>query len=577
MNIKAVNIMKPIVLMILIIFIYNPSVASEETSPIFKDVPMGHWSYDFVHELYDLGITQGVGNDQFGLGETITRAEFVGFLVNLMAYDVIDPNSGSFSDNQDTNSWYFSYIETALENEVIHRTSHFRPTEPITREEMAIMIVRALGYDTLGSRLSYLPQPFKDVTENIGYISIAKDFGIISGTGNDLFKPSDYATREESAVMMVIMKDRLNNNINELHGFYAIHSSNQMAMINELDSVGFGWSRVDFIDDEVVVNTSRDNHNEFAIPSGFDEPLTTAIDSGATTQLMVFANQQRIIDPKTEEETLLLEYILTNDEVKDNLIRDIMDEVKLLNTDTSLEFDGVVIDFEEMRGEALAQAFNVFLRDMKEALDPYDKSLYVAVHPARRPGQTYYDGYDFKGIGEVADKVILMAHDYYAKSLTDTEMARGYTNTPLTPLEEIYYALRAITDDETGIIDTEKIWLQFSFDAVQWKLEDNTIINRRPYSPSYEAIYNRLQQDVELNYSNSSENPFVRYYDENDDTNNVLWYEDARSIQAKMDLAKTFGIEGISLWRLGTIPDFDEVGEKEVYLNIWQTILDEVN
>ena len=37
-----------------------------------------------------------------------------------------------------------------------------------------------------------------------------------------------------------------------------------------------------------------------------------------------------------------------------------------------------------------------------------------------------------------------------------------------------------------------------------------------------------------------------------------LWYEDARSIALKEDTAGLFGVEGISLWRLGTIPDYED-------------------
>jgi spore germination protein YaaH len=34
-----------------------------------------------------------------------------------------------------------------------------------------------------------------------------------------------------------------------------------------------------------------------------------------------------------------------------------------------------------------------------------------------------------------------------------------------------------------------------------------------------------------------------------------LWYENDASVKAKLELAKLFGIDSISLWRLGTIPD----------------------
>jgi spore germination protein YaaH len=50
--------------------------------------------------------------------------------------------------------------------------------------------------------------------------------------------------------------------------------------------------------------------------------------------------------------------------------------------------------------------------EIREELDKTAKKLYVAVHPQKRQGQEYYDAYNYKSIGEIAGKVILMAHNY---------------------------------------------------------------------------------------------------------------------------------------------------------------------
>ena len=44
--------------------------------------------------------------------------------------------------------------------------------------------------------------------------------------------------------------------------------------------------------------------------------------------------------------------------------------------------------------------------------------------------------------------------------------------------------------------------------------------------------------------------PFFRYFDENGKQHEV-WFEDARSIQAKFDLIKELNLRGISYWKLG--------------------------
>lgn len=553
--------------------------AEDDENLRFADIPEGHWAEKSIYELRSLKITDGIGKNKFGLGLTINRGEFVAFLVKLMKWGLVCPEEGNFADNMDKNKWYYSYVETALEHGVILKdTENFRGDEPITREEMAMMIVRTLGYDCLSQQLTYLLKPFEDIEQNTGYITIAKDFGIINGVGNNKFKPYDKATREEAAAMMMRMYQKLNMSMNRLHGFYAIRSAHQTDMIKSLNSVGFGWSRLEYDakSKKVFLNITRKNNNDFAVPAGFSQPLKMAEENKVGTMLMVYADNYMVSFDEKKPSMPLIEYLATDSEACKEVIKSIVDQVNsTVSEGITAGFDGAVIDFESLRGENSKEAFNSFLAELRLELDKNDKKLYVAVHPARRPGQTYYDGYDYKTIGSIADKVILMAHDYNAKQLTDIEMENGYTITPLTPIDEIYYALKSITDKYTGVQDLDKIMVQLSFDSAQWKLKEGKVINKYPYNPGYEAIRQRLlMDDVTINYSSLFENPYAAFYDSKDDTQNIIWYEDSRSIKAKMKLMKMFGIKEVSLWRLGNIPNCEDIGSKKIYLDIWQQILD---
>ena len=109
-------------------------------------------------------------------------------------------------------------------------------------------------------------------------------------------------------------------------------------------------------------------------------------------------------------------------------------------------------------------------------------------------------------------------------------------------------------------------------DAVQWKLIDGKVINRYPYRPTYEQIYNRFLTGVSLNYSSISQNPYAVFTSE-DGARNVLWYENQQSVAEKIRLAKLFGIKGLSIWRLGNIPDYPDTPETGFKLNIWEEII----
>lgn len=583
---QRINKIISIIITFIIVFSPFTAYAQVNTAAVqrFSDIPEGHWADEIIHEARAKNITQGMENNRFGLGIPLKRSEFVKSLVSILNWELIDPAAGSFNDNRDRNQWFYKYVETAAAHAVFGKDSGvFRPDEPITREEMAVMIVRGLGYDLLAEQKWNMERSFADVDSNVGYITVAKDLGIVSGKGNNLFEPSGTASREEGIAMLMRMYNKLNSGLQDLHAFYAISSYGQRDFIPSLSSVSFGWSRLEFdpVKNQVILNMSQQNGNSFSLPARFSEPVALARENHVSAQLSVFASQEQLVtDTRKQSQVGLVEYIVSDPEVRKSVIASIMQQLDSTEKDgEKTSFDGVVIDFENMKdtftkGSYLSQSFNIFLSELKEELVHGNKKLYVAVHPKRKPGQPYYDGYDYKAIGKLADKVILMAHDYNATRLTEEEMKQGYTLTPLTPIDEIYYALKAATDKNSGISDPGKIWLQVSFGSVQWKLKDGKVINQSAYLPYYSSIRERLvntdpTQNLSIQYPENIKNPLLRYFNSGDTTDNVLWYEDSRSVQAKIQMAKMFGVTGISLWRLGTVPNY----EAGIHLDVWQQIV----
>lgn len=548
----------------------------------FSDVPENHWAYEPVHYFRYLNITRGMDGNVFGLGQKITKSEFIAMLVRIMGWEPYTSENSSFSDVS-RDKWYYSYIEAAAAHKAILKDEDsFNPDKPITRLEIAEAIVRALGYAELADQLKNLPSEFEDVVEGAEYANIVKDFGISEGVDGSRFLPDSTAKREEAVAMLRRMYQKINSGIDELHAFYAIKSYDQADMIKDLDSVSFGWSRLEYDENSgrFEVAFARNGKSDFFIPSGYSEPINIAKQNGLPIQLNLFAsNETKVKNPSAEGQIGIIECLLTDaesrSEVIDQIVR-VLNGVKVEND--VISFDGIVIDFENLRGERLKRLFNEFLSELSKKLAVNSKKLYVAVHPERAGEQAYYDGYDYRFIGEIADRVILMAHDYNAVSLTETEMDAGYNDTPLTPINEVYYALKAITDENTGVVDLSKVWLQLSFDAVQWKMKEGKVINKNAFRPSYMQLIERINKEepgsnLSLKYSERTQNPWLKYYNSSDGTDNIIWYEDTRSINAKIQLAKLFGINGISLWRLGNIPDFEDTAGNEIHLDVWQTII----
>ena len=520
----------------------------------YSDVPRDHWAYSEIQKAGEIGFMSGMGDGTFGLGQNVTRAQFVSMLVRMFGWSASEGTG--FSDVA-PGDWYYSDVLTASDMGVLDTTeAYFRPNDNITREEMAVMIIKALGYGELAEEIANDGVPFSDVTENKGYISLAYEFGIISGRGGSIFDPNGTALREDAAAMMVRCYDKYNSYVDFVHGFYAFSSYSQKDMASKMDTVSFGWSRMEYSDEDgVLVNTTTQNDNEWNVPEGYTDIVEYLKDNNVETNLNVYMSASESDDAET---------ILSSAENRTAAVNAIIEELTVDYKQLGYNpYSGVTIDFENLRGSEMRQNFTAFLTELNEELDSIGKSLYVAVQPPMRSG-AYFDGYDFKAIGDVCDKIIVMAYDYYAKTITSDVMESGFTTTPVTPFDEVYYALKVITDENTGVADKSKVVLGLSMSNVGWTVVDGVIVNSTGKTYTYEEIADMINNGAEAKYSDKYKNPYIVYDD--GEEKQIIWYEDETSVKDKIKLAEMLGIDGISIWRIGLIPE--EGGN----LDIWSGI-----
>ena len=162
-----------------------------------------------------------------------------------------------------------------------------------------------------------------------------------------------------------------------------------------------------------------------------------------------------------------------------------------------------------------------------------------------------------------------MAHDYAAYTLPENLLNTDFIATPVTPFDEVYTALKYITDPDTGVSNTNKIMLALSTASMTaWNTENKKITDPVSIHPSVDTLLKRLSQaDTEIIYSDTYKNPYA-FYTTEDSQQILIWYEDSRSVEDKITLAKMFGINNISIWRIGAIPN----GNSKQYMDVWNTI-----
>jgi len=522
----------------------SPAYAAENQT--FSDVPAGSWAAPAIESAVGSGLMNGVGNGRFGYGKTITRAEFVTVLCNMFGWDKSKPDKPTFTDVK-SGDWFFGYVEAAAARGLAGGGA-FAPNAPILRKDMAVMLVKALGYDALASMVDAKTLPFSDVTSDAGYITIACDIGMTGGVGGGRFAPDNTAKREEAAAMLTRVYAKMTAPLAWLHGFYAFSSYNQKDMIKSLNAVTFGWSAMSWdARNGAVLNTTASGGNPWNIPASYEAIAGAPRENGAGASLGVYMDT-----------SMGLGGLLADEKSQNDAAGAILNEAtRAYDALGRSPYDGVTVDFEGLKGADAKAQFVAFLTKLSAALKSRGLALYVTVQPATANGISGHDGYDYRAIGRLADKVILMAHDYQPASMAGLLGSDWQKNAALTPIADVYAALKAITDPDTGVEDKGKIALGLSFSCVGWMIDaGGKLVSPDPVNPSADTVYSRMNQpDTVKSWSDAYQNPYMTYTIENGDRV-YLWYEDGRSVSEKLRLARLFGVTGASVWRLGIIPNY---------------------
>ncbi len=536
---------------LLVLTLSLPALAASTSA--FPDVPAGHWAAGEIAAADQAGLFQGDERGNFLPEATLTRASFVTVLCRMFGWETLSPAAATYSDCL-PGAWYYGAVETAAAHGVTDGSDSFRPDDAITRSEIAVMLIQALGYDSLAAEAvsAGLSLPFADVSSSdpdAGYLLLAYQIGLTNGVetgGQLLFKPEGTASRAEAAAMVMRVYARYTSKLAFLHGFYAFSSYSQLSLTGAMDAVSVGWSalQIDGNGAPALVSDSTGG-NEWIKPSGAEEVTSYLAQHGTACHLNVYA-------------------LSDSDGTLAALLADSgrRAETVALLVQAAADYDGLTLDFEGLRAAQKA-SFTSFVTELRAALGG-DKTLYVCVQP-----DDWYDGYDYRALGESADRLIVMAHDY-AWSTPEDYVGTANTDNPPASLPDVYRTLSHVLDPDTGVTDRSKVVLAISIDSVGLPIdEQGTIRSTEQASPAPSTLIQRLRQaDAVLGWSEEYATAWANYTTE-DGGRWLVWYEDVRSVAAKSQLARMLGLGGISLWRLGNLPAYDDAG---LNYQVWEAV-----
>ena len=183
------------------------------------------------------------------------------------------------------------------------------------------------------------------------------------------------------------------------------------------------------------------------------------------------------------------------------------------------------------------EGYNAFLRRLSETLHPKGYYLSSAIAPKTSDEQygLLYTAHDYEAHGKYCDRVIIMTYEW------------GYTYSApqaVSPVNRI----RSVLDYAVTKIPSGKILLGFSNYGYNWTLpwqqgKAAAVISNTAAANLAAANF------AQIRFDEKAQAPFFNYTDPSG-VRHEVWFEDARSVRARLALVSEYGLAGISYWTI---------------------------
>ncbi|MFU0832707.1 MAG: Glycoside hydrolase family 18 [Oscillospiraceae bacterium] len=255
-----------------------------------------------------------------------------------------------------------------------------------------------------------------------------------------------------------------------------------------------------------------------------EEPVIKASRAKKTAPFMVVTNMSTAGGFSSE----IANAILSNSQVQDVFLNNITKTLKQKN------YYGLNIDFEYIYPRD-RENYNNFLRKTVALLRPMGYVISTSIAPKTSASQSglLYEAHDYPVHGEVMDYVIPMTYEW------------GYTYGPARPVAPLNLVEQVI-QYAVSVIPAKKILMGIPNYGYDWTLPFVQGSAARPLS-NPGAVNLASQVGARILYDEEAQSPHFDYY-ASDGRKHTVWFEDARSIRAKLELANRYGLGGVSYW-----------------------------
>lgn len=199
-------------------------------------------------------------------------------------------------------------------------------------------------------------------------------------------------------------------------------------------------------------------------------------------------------------------------------------------------YGGADIDFEYIP-ESYGASYAKFIAQVTERLNQRNLHVMVALAPKTTPTQRglLYEAHDYAALGAAANDVLLMTYEWgYAMS---QPMA-------VAPIDKV----GQVVDYAKQVIAPEKIFMGMPNYGYDWQLPYQQGKTRAQSIGIQAAVQQAVERGAQIEFDAVAQTP--HYSCSRDGKAHAVWFEDARAVQAKLELAQRNGLDGISVWNI---------------------------
>lgn len=226
----------------------------------------------------------------------------------------------------------------------------------------------------------------------------------------------------------------------------------------------------------------------------------------------------------------LIQTLVEEESVRENVITNLLKVVE------EKGYVGVDVDFEYVRAQN-REGYAEFVGELRAAMNEKGYRVSVALAPKTSSDQKglLYEGIDYALLGEQADRLFLMTYEW------------GYSYGPpmaVAPLTKV----RQVVEYALTQIPAEKLLMGIPNYGYNWTLPYEKGVTKAETIGNVGAVRLAVEYGAPIQYDQEAQSPYFIY--RNQGREQEVWFEDVRSIAAKIELAKEYELYGVGYWNL---------------------------